>query len=166
MTRYLLNRIIRGILSIIIVVGIVMVLLFTLIDKNNIFMQDTVYTKKQLNDREVYKYQCWEYYGYVEYVPYGDYLVELEKNGEISRDERFEAAKFGFTAADDSEIVTEYVNRFRDYYESQGYTFVRLDAAMQSAEKGTIKQGGAQQIYAYKNTPVPVRLLEYFKNLC
>ncbi|MBR5767618.1 MAG: ABC transporter permease [Clostridia bacterium] len=165
MTKYLLSRILRGIISIIIVVGIVMVLLFTLIDKSNIFMQDTVYTKKQGNDREVYKYQCWDNYGYLDYVSYGDYLVELEESGEIDRDTKFSAAVISNYAADDSPLVAEYVARFRSYYEAKGYTFVRLEAIFQNASTGALKQGGAPYIFVYKNAPVIVRLWEYFSHL-
>ncbi len=164
MIKYLLNRILRGVISIVIVVGIVMILIFTLIDKKNIFMNYPMYTKKQQNDREVYMYQCWENYGYVDYIPYGEYLVELEENGEITRDTRFEAAAFGNTAEDDSALVSEYVSKFRTYYESNGYTFVRLDAILQNAS-GTLKQGGSPQIFVYKNTPVPIRLWNYFTHL-
>ena len=165
MTKYLLSRILRGIVSIVIVVGIVMILLFTLIDKNNIFMQDTVYTKKQANDREVYKYQCWENYGYVDYISYGDYLVDLEEAGEIDRGTRFEAAGFANFEADDSPTVKEYVGKFRQKYEAEGYTFVRLEAILQNVSAGALKQGGAPYIFVYKNTPVIVRLWNYFSHL-
>ncbi len=163
MTKYLLGRLLRGIISIILVVAVVMILLYTLIDKNNIFLGNGIYQKKQKNEREVYKYSCWEDYGYLDFVPYSDYLIELCKNGEISLDTQHEAAMIGFTPADDPAIVAEYAAKFKEKYEDLGYTVVRLDAELKSAT--TVKPGCTQQYFAYKNTPLGTRMWNYFKDL-
>ena len=49
MGKYLLKRLIHGIFSIIIVVGIVMVLIFSLLDRKGIFVNDPQYTKKSVS---------------------------------------------------------------------------------------------------------------------
>ena len=74
MTKYLINRILRSVCSIVIVVGVVMVMIYSALDRNLIFAQDAQYTKVQLNAKEVYCLQQWEKYGYVDYVPYADWL--------------------------------------------------------------------------------------------
>ena len=42
MTRYLINRILRGIFSMVIVVGIVMVMVYSALDRNLIFAADSM----------------------------------------------------------------------------------------------------------------------------
>ena len=46
-------------------------------------MQNPLIQKKSSNEKIAYKYQTWEDYGYLEYVPYSDWLNELAANGEI-----------------------------------------------------------------------------------
>ena len=76
MTKYLINRILRSLVSVVIVVGIVMVMIYSALDRNLIFANDSTYTKIGSNAKEVYKMQQWEKYGYVDYIPYTDYLKE------------------------------------------------------------------------------------------
>lgn len=45
MAKYLVKRIIRGIISVIIVVGIVMLLIFSLMDRELVLSNDSVITK-------------------------------------------------------------------------------------------------------------------------
>ena len=92
MAKYLIKRIIRGIISVIIVVGIVMLLIYSLMNRDLVLAADPNYTRLGTNDKTMYKYSLWEQYGYLDYVPYGDYLVELAKNGEIDDDTRSSAA--------------------------------------------------------------------------
>ena len=89
MAKYLVKRIIRGIVSVIIVVGIVMLLIFSLMDRELVLSNDSVITKLGGNDLTVYKYQVWENYGYIDYVPYSDYLTSLESSGEIPPPSRY-----------------------------------------------------------------------------
>lgn len=165
MGKYLLKRIIHGLLSVIIVVAIVMILVYTAIDKENIFRQDPLIQKKNSNEKIVYKYQCWEDYGYLDYVPYADWLSEITRAGEIDEPTRAAAVSFGRTAEKDSAIVTEYIAKFTEVYEAKGYTIVRLNADTQSATSTTLKKGGQQRLFAYKNTPLPVRIWNYFKGV-
>ena len=65
MTKYLINRILRGIGSVIIVVGVVMILIYSCMDRDMIFVKDPLYTKQMHNAKEVYKMQQWEDFGYL-----------------------------------------------------------------------------------------------------
>ena len=56
MVKYILKRLGLGLLSACIATIIVMVLVFSLIDKENIFAADANYTKKRNNQKEVYMY--------------------------------------------------------------------------------------------------------------
>ena len=102
MTKYLLSRLVRGLISVVIVVAVVMILIYSCLDRNQIFANDSAYSKMKDNAKETYKMQQWEKFGYVDYIPYAEYLVELQKNGEITADEYTAAVKFGDTAEDGS----------------------------------------------------------------
>ena len=77
MAKYLLKRLLHGLLSIIVVVAIVMIMIYSLLDRNLVFAADPVYTKMANNQKEAYKYRLWEEYGYLDYVTYADYINEL-----------------------------------------------------------------------------------------
>ncbi len=162
MGKYIIRRLISGIVSIIIVVGIVMLLVFAGIDRNNIFMHDPNYTKVSNNDKIIYRYQKWEEYGYLDFVQYTEYLNNLVSNGTISEDEKKIVQAIGRTAASDSDAVKEYVNKFTEHYQKNGYTVQRLDAV---TSRGQLKAGGAQRLIAYKDTNVFVRMWKYFTGL-
>lgn len=162
MTKYLLNRLLRGLLSVVVVVALVMILVYSLVDREAIFRQDPVYTKKLNNEREVYRYVTWEEFGYLDYVSYSDYLIGLEKEGKLTTEERTKAALIGQTADKDPDNVAKYVREFTEFYESQGYTVKRLSAV----KRGLLLQpGGLQQLFAYKERSLFNRILNFFSGL-
>lgn len=163
MGKYFIKRLIHGIVSIIIVVGIVMVLIYSMLDRELVFAKDPKYTKVSNNVKIAYKYDRWESYGYLDYVPYADWLKSLVQSGELDEETRQRVVSFGRTASEDSEEVAEYVQKFTEYYESQGYTVERKDAKM--ATKKKVADGGQQQLYAYKDKPLISRLWTYFTGL-
>ena len=163
MTKYLLKRIVLGLMSVVVVVAIVMVLIFTFTKRDRIFSGDGIYTKKQNNEREVYAYSQWEKYGYLDYVEYTDYLIQLVKSGEINEETRAEAAKIARKSSADPELVAKYVEQFTEYYESLGYKVERLDAVMLTTTK--LANGGKQQLFAYKDIPILKRMISFFGNL-
>ena len=165
MGKYLFKRLLHGLISVVIVVGIVMILVYTAINKDFIFRQDPLIQKKSSNEKTVYKYQCWEDYGYLDYVPYADWLKELTKSGEIDEATRASAVAFAQTPEEDSEIVSEYIAKFTEIYEAKGYTVVRLNAEMQSATSTSLKKGGQQKLFAYRNVPLLLRIWNYFKKV-
>lgn len=163
MTKYLSKRILHGLMSIIIVVGIVMVMIYSLMDRNLIFAKDPSYSHQSNNQKIAYRYQKWEEYGYLDYVPYSDYLKKLQKDGKIDEDTRSAAVAFGKTADQDSETAAKYVKEFKKYYEDKGYNVVRCDAVMMTPKK--YSDGGQQQLFAYKNEFILSRLWNYFSHI-
>ena len=164
MTRYLINRILRGIFSMVIVVGIVMVMVYSALDRNLIFAADSMYTRVKSNAKEVYMMQQWERYGYVDYVPYSDYMRQLVRDDEITQEQYGAAITFGNKASQDSDEAAEFIRRFTEEYESKGYKVVRLDGKMKGKTKKYL-DGGEPRLYAYRNIPVLMRLVNYFKDL-
>ncbi len=163
MKRYLISRVIRGIFSIIIMVSIIMIMVYSALDRNQIFAQDPTYSKLGNNQKVVYKYRKWAEYGYLDYVTYGDYLLQLRNDEEITEEERLSLSSFARTPDGDSEEVAEYVKKFTEYYTSEGYTVSRLNAIMASPKK--VASGGGQQLFAYKDIPLVRRAISYFSNL-
>ena len=163
MTKYLFKRLLHGLVSVVIVVGCVMTMIYSLMDRNLIFAQDTTYSHQSNNQKKVYKYQKWETYGYLDYVTYADYLNALKAKGEIDEDTRSKAVAFGRTKDQDSELVSEYVKEFTAYYKAKGYTVRRYDAIMMGKKK--YANGGQQQLFAYRDIPLATRLGKYFSGL-
>lgn len=162
MAKYLAKRLLHGLFSLVVVVMIVMIMIYSLMDRNLIFAKDTSYTHLASNSKEVYKYERWEEYGYIDYVSYADYLTELVKQGEMDEATREEAVLFGRTADKDSELVSEYIEKFTKKYEEQGYEIKRLDAVVDGKR---LADGGRQQLFAYRDAPLFTRLWEYLTGL-
>ncbi len=163
MGKYLAKRLIHGAVSIIIVVAIVMVMIYSMLDRNLVFAKDPVYTHQSNNSKITYMYSKWEEYGYVDYVNYSEWLNQLYRSGEIDDQTRSAVSALGRTEDADTEQTAEFVARFRDYYSSQGYTVRRMDAVTRAG--GRLADGGQQQYFAYRNVPLTTRLLKYFSHL-
>ena len=162
MTKYLLKRILHGLLSVVAIVAIVMLLIYSLMSRELIFAKDGTYTKRSDNDRIVYRYTQWEKYGYLDYVTYNEFLNSLVENGELDEETRAQAGAIGKKAENDSDVVKEYVAKFAEHYESQGYTVERLDAVMLGKKTSA---GGRQQLFAYKDKPLLGRMWKYFTGI-
>ena len=59
MAKYLLRRLLYGLLSVVAVVILIMIMIYSLLDRNLIFASDPTYTKQQNNQKATYKYQKW-----------------------------------------------------------------------------------------------------------
>ncbi len=164
MTKYLINRILRSLCSVAIVVGIVMVMIYSALDRNLIFAADPQFNHVKSNSKEVYMRQQWEKYGYMDYVPYADYLRDLVREGEITQETYEAVVKFGNKADQDSAEVAEFVQKFTEEYESKGYEVVRLDAKMKGKTK-RYQDGGEPRLFAYKDIPVIQRMGKYLTGL-
>lgn len=159
MTKYLLKRILHGLISVVIIVAIVMLLIYSLMDRALIFAKDGTYTKRSDNDRVIYRYTQWEKYGYLDYVTYNEYLNSLVASGQLDEETRTAAGAIGKKAENDAEIVKEYVQKFTEHYTSLGYKVERLDAVMLGKKTSP---GGRQQLFAHKDKPLLGRLWKYF----
>ena len=162
MIKYVFRRLLHGLISVVIVVAIVMIMIYSLMNRDLIFAADPLFTKTANNQRIAYKYQKWEEFGYLDYVPYSDYLIELRNSGEIDEETRAAAVKLGKKALNDTSLTKQYVKKFEETYAAKGYTVTRLDAIMLGRKYAA---GGKEQLFAYKDKPVFDRLGDYLKNL-
>ena len=161
MTKYLLNRILRSLFSVLMVVGIVMVLIYSCLDRTLIFMQDPLFSKVKSNGKEVYMMQQWESYGYLDYIPYADYMKELLRNGEVTQEEYDAAIKLGKNEAADSDATAEFVKKFYEKYDGKdGYQVKRLDGDTKGKSK-KYKVGGEPALYAHRDVPLSTRMWKY-----
>lgn len=163
MVKYFFKRFFRGCISLVIAIALVMLMVFSWLDNTLIFAEDEQYVKLSNNQRTIYMYQKWEEYDYLDYVPYTDWLNQLVASGEITEDERQSVATIGRTADKDSDETAAYIQRFTEEYEAQGYTVVRLDAVM--ATPNRIATGGSASLFAYQNTPLLIRMLNFFARI-
>ena len=162
MTKYVLKRLLHGLLSVVIVVAIVMIMIYSLMNRDLIFAADPLFTKTANNQRIAYKYQKWEEFGYLDYVPYADYLLDLRNSGEIDEKTRADAVKLGKKALNDRGATKEYVKKFEETYSAKGYTVTRLDAMMLGQKYAA---GGKEQLFAYRDKPILDRLWSYLKGI-
>ncbi len=163
MTKYILKRFLHGLLSVVVVVAIVMVLIYSMLDRRSALSKDPVVNRLAGNAKEAYSYSAWEDYGYLDYVTYADYLTELRKNGEIDEQTAKDAAVLPRKEADQSELTAKYAKQFREVYESRGYTVIRRDAQMIGGRK--VANGGQQTFFAYKDIPLWQRITKYFTGI-
>lgn len=164
MGKYVLKRLLHGVVSIILVVFIVMLLVYGLMNRDLVFAKDGNFGKQVNNNRRTYMLQQWELFGYLDYVPYADYMLMLRQEGEIDEETRAAAAKIGRDAdgSSDSELTLQYIKQFTEYYESKGYTVERLGAKI---SRGKIAAGGQPALFAYKDKSLLERLWTYFAGL-
>ena len=164
MTKYLLGRILRGLLSVVIVVTVVMLLIYTCLDRNLVFANDGVYQKQKSNNKEVYKLQTWEKYGYLDYVPYSDYLKELQLAGKLTEEQYAAVSVLAGKENEDSAETKAMINEFEKKYEELGYDVVRLPGDYMPGTK-KYKDGGQPKLYAVKDDPLLQRLWNYVSGL-
>ena len=82
MAKYLLKRILYSILSIVAVMFIIMILIFSLKSRDSIFTSDNNITHLSNNQKEIYKARKLQDFGYLQFVAYSTYTDEqLDKDG-------------------------------------------------------------------------------------
>ena len=162
MAKYLLKRLLFGLVSVVIVVAIVMVLIYSLLSRQLVFQQDDTYHKLNNNQKTMYAMRKWQEYGYLDYVTFQDYMNDLNRKGEVDDATREEAVAIGRKAEDDSELTAEYVKKFTETYESQGFEVVRLNAV---TARRKLASGGQQQLFATRDRPLAQRLWGYFTSI-
>ncbi|WP_029233362.1 ABC transporter permease [Butyrivibrio sp. VCB2006] len=163
MTKYVLKRLLHGLISSFVVVTIVMIMIYTMLDRNLIFATDNVFKNYGNNEKTAYMYRKWEEYGYLDLITYNDYLLDLVDKGELDEETQKKVASIGKKPENDSELTAEYVQKFNDWCAANGYTVTRLNAIMVTPKK--YANGGAQQLFAAKDLPVTHRLVKYVTGL-
>ena len=137
---YILTRLLRSVISVLIIMFVVFVLVFTMVSRENIFFEDGTYTKLsgKPDNKTDYVYNTWEKLGYLDYVKINDYCLELYEAGSPEMQ----------TALDpDSPETADFVA----LYQSKGYT---IDYYTVSG-----------RAFAYKDLPIFQRLWNWFSNL-
>ena len=162
MGKYLIKRLLHGLGSIVIVIAIVMVLIYSLSDRKAIFQGDPQWSQRGGNGRTYYEHTKWEEYGYIDLVTYEDYINQLVADGEITRE--FVTSNgnllYGKKPSNDSAVTAEYVQKFTEYYESKGYEVVRLNF-----REGIVGSDARQRLFAKKDIPLLTRLWDFFSRL-
>lgn len=163
MSKYLLKRILFSIFSLVVVIAVVMLLVYTCINRNVIFQTDDMWNKKNLNDRTMYEYQMYQKYGYLSYVDYGSFLKEkytaLYGEGYESHDD-FKADRDAIKDPEKA-AVNASVQEFKEKYKKQ--QIVYLEPIKYS--NGKMKPGGRAYLLAVHEKSVFNRLFTYFANL-
>ena len=163
MGKYLVKRLLHGAVSVICATVLIMILIYSLMNRDMIFAGDANYSKQTNNNKVTYSYSRWESYGYLDYVPFADYLNDLYTKGEIDEETRSAAVSIGRTADKDSETTTEYIKKFTDYYKSLGYTITRLDAVQLKNKR--LADGGQPALFATRDVPLISRVWKYFTGM-
>ena len=138
--NYILSRLIRSVLSILIIMTVVFIMVYSLVPRDNIFFNDGTYSKLsgKPDEKRDYVMRTWQKLGYLDYQTINDYCE-------------------GLYGAGDSKVAacilpeSNESNEFDQLYASKGYTVERF--------------GISNRIYAYKDTPMVTRLLNWFKKL-
>ena len=162
MRKYMLKRILFSIFSLLIVVMVVMLLVYTAIERSVIFQTDDVWNKKSNNDRVMYEYTMYGKYGYLNYVDYTTFLKNkyTEIYGDSYTTEKdFKTDKDAIQKKDWKE--NESVKEFMDKYSKQGYKLRYLEPI--KYKSGKTKPGGTGYLIAIEEKSVFWRLVDYIK---
>lgn len=110
MKNYILSRIIKSIIALFVVLSIVIVMLFTLIPRVNIFKNDTSIQRMKGDEKTSYMYNKWDELGYLDFITYNEmcYASSDDVNACISGDE---------------EASTKVLQQ----YENDGYTIAQFN---------------------------------------
>ncbi len=160
MKKYMFKRILFSVFSLLVVIIVSMLLVYTLTPRNAIFQMDDVWNKKSNNDRTMYEYVQYQKYGYLEYVDFTSFLKK-KYDGDVECDE-FKADKKAISKTKQFE-TNESVKEFAEEYAKKGYQIVYLEP--QTYSNGKAKPGGTGYYFAYIEKSVFVRLWEYISHL-
>jgi len=137
---YILKRLIRSVISVLIIMITVFIMVFTLVPRDNIFFEDGTYSKLggKPDEKVEYVYSTWEKLGYLDYVRFTDYCQDL-----------YEVASPEIQAA--MEPGSKEEQDFADYYTGLGYNVEYLKVS--------------KKPFAYKDVPLVKRFVSWFSNL-
>lgn len=153
MAGYIFKRLLRSILSLIVIVFVIMILVFQLMDRNVVLGKNAdLQHHSQTNDKLQYSYEMWELYGYVDMVKFSEYAQEV-----ADADENLSYSDVATLPDNQNDDVNyEYVEAFKKLYKSKGYTIYRRD-------RNTTSDGPI--LFASKDVNVFQRLWKFFSNL-
>lgn len=137
---YIFKRLIRSLLSVLAIMTIVFVLLYSLVPRTSIFNEDGTYKKLggKPDEKQNYIMTVWEKLEYVDYVSFTDYCLTLYEQG---------SPEIIAALNNDSKEAKDFIN----IYTQKGYVIDELPIS--------------KTPYAYRDTPIITRLLSWFKGL-
>ena len=169
MGKYLIKRILFSILSLLVVVGIVMILVYTAIHRDVVLQTDDLWNKKKENDRIYYEYTKYEDYGYLDIYDYGSFLKQKYtdlyasqgKSGEdFTKDPQYKEDQ---KAIEDEEkmAANATVQEFKAKYKNLDIIFLEK----KSYQNGRQKPGGKAYFFAVDEKSVFSRMVDYFTHI-
>ena len=164
MKKYMLKRILFSIFSLLVVVMVVMLLVYTCISRSVIFQTDDTWNKKSNNERAIYEYNMYQKYGYLNYVDYSTFLRSkyVEIYGEDYVNQEDYKADLAVIQNENEYRDNASVQEFLNEYYAKGYTFRYLTPLRYS--DGDVKPGGKGFLLAIHEKNVLYRLWDYIKN--
>ena len=164
MKKYMFKRILFSIFSLLVVVMLVMLLVYTMIERSVIFQQDDVWNKRNNNDRTMYEYAQYQKYGYLNYVDYSSFLKEkyIGLYGDAYDSQADFTADRVVIQKPDEYAQNATVQEFTKKYEAEGYKVKYL--APVKYKSGKAKPGGNAYLVAVREKNVVLRLVDYMKD--
>ncbi len=161
MKMYMLKRILLSLVSFFIVVGTVMVLTYSLIDRTMIFQSDGAWKKYSNNEKTMYEQRKYEEYGYLTLEEATDYLKTKyqETDGEAYiSNAQYQAAIAAIktTSREENADLAE----FKMKYLKDGYKVNYLPQITSGS-----KLISSAYLYATKDINVFVRIFTYFSKM-
>ena len=163
MRKYMFKRILFSVFSLLVVIMVVMLLVYTLISRSVIFQTDDIWSKRSNNERSIYEYTQYQKYGYLNYVDYTSYIRDkylalygegYASNADFIRD-RNAIQKPDYQ---ENESVQEFIAK----YHAQGYKLKYLEPI--TFKSGKTKPGGSGYLIAVRERNPLYRLGNYLKN--
>ena len=138
--NYILSRLIRSVLSIVVIMTVVFIMVYSLVPRDNIFFNDGTYSKLsgKPDEKRDYVMRTWQKLGYLDYQTINVYCEELYGSG---------SNEVSACILPDSKETQDFTSK----YEGLGYTVERL--------------GISNKVYAYKDYAIMTRLFKWFGKL-
>lgn len=164
MKKYVFKRILASIFSLLVVVAVVMLLVYSAIERNVIFQQDDIWNKRSNNDQKMYEYAQYQKFGYLSYIDYGSFLKQkyLEEYGEGYDSQESFATDRKIIQKPKEYLENASVQDFIKTYEAKGYEIKYLEPVV--SKSGKVKKGGDAQLLAIQEKSVFYRLWDYFSH--
>ena len=164
MKKYLFKRILFSVFSLIVVVVLVMIMVYSLIERSAIFQTDDTWNKKSNNDRGLYEYVQYQKFGYLTFEDYTTFVKN--KYIEVYGDDYYKQSDYlaDKNAIQDAATFQQNptVQEFLNKYAAKGYEFKYFEPMLYKS--GKTKPGGTGYLLAIDNTNVFVRLGRYIAN--
>ena len=163
MRKYMIRRILFSIFSLLVVIMLVMLLVYSLIERSVIFQTDDTWNKKSNNDRVYYEYTQYQKYGYLTFVDYTAFLKNKYQalvGDNYTTDHDYIVDKNAILDAE-TYMDNPTVREFMEKYSEEGYTFRFLEAM--KYRSGKVKPGGNAYLLAIHEKSVVARLFDYVK---